>query len=174
MAKFQIQQASSTVNWTGKKVLGVHTGSINIAHGFIEITDNSIVGGEIQIDMTSIVITDIEDPKTKQDFLGHLLNDDFFSVDQFKIATLSIRGSSKIDTNKFKIDGNLSIKDITQTISFIASMEIFTDTLHALGEMVIDRTLYNIRYGSGKFMDNLGDKLIYDDFVLQFKLVGHA
>lgn len=174
MAKFQIQQASSTVNWTGKKVLGVHTGSINIANGFIEITDNSILGGEIQIDMTSIVITDIEDPKTKQDFLGHLLNDDFFSVDQFKIATLSIRGSSKIDTNKFKIDGNLSIKDITQPISFIASMEIFTDTLHALGEMVIDRTLYNIRYGSGKFMDNLGDKLIYDDFVLQFKLVGHA
>jgi polyisoprenoid-binding protein YceI len=174
MAKFQIQQASSTVNWTGKKVLGVHTGSINIANGYIEITDNSIVGGEIQIDMTSIVITDIEDKKTNQDFLEHLLNDDFFSVDQFKIATLSITGSSKIETNKFKIDGNLSIKDISHPISFVSSMEIFTDTLHALGELVIDRTLYHIRYGSGKFMDNLGDKLIYDDFVLQFKLVGHA
>jgi hypothetical protein len=48
MAKFQIQQASSTVNWTGKKVLGLHTGSIYIANGFIEITDNTIVGGEIE------------------------------------------------------------------------------------------------------------------------------
>lgn len=174
MAKFQIQQASSTVNWTGKKVLGLHTGSINIANGFIEIKDNIIVGGEIEIDMTSIAITDIEDRKTNQDFLEHLLNDDFFAVDTFKIAKLTITGSSKIETNKFKIDGNLSIKDISHPISFISSIEIFTDTLHSLGEMVIDRTLYNIRYGSGKFIDNLGDKLIYDDFVLQFKLVGHA
>ncbi len=174
MAKFQIQQASSTVNWTGKKVLGLHTGSINIANGFIEITDNTIVGGEIQIDMTSIVITDIEDKKMHDDFLAHLKNDDFFSVDKFKTAKLTITGSSKIEINKFKIDGNLTIKDISHPISFISSIEIFTDTLHSLGEVVIDRTLYNIRYGSGKFIDNLGDKLIYDDFVLQFKLVGQA
>jgi polyisoprenoid-binding protein YceI len=174
MAQFQIQQTSSTVNWTGKKVLGLHTGSINIANGFIEMTDNTIVGGEIQIDMTSIVITDIEDKKTHDDFLAHLLNDDFFSVDKFKTAKLTLTGSSKIETNKFKIDGNLTIKDISHPISFISSIEIFTDTLHSLGEVVIDRTLYNIRYGSGKFIDNLGDKLIYDDFVLQFKLVGQA
>lgn len=174
MAKFEIQQASSTVNWTGKKVLGLHTGNINIANGFIEIMDNTIVSGEIQIDMTSIVITDIEDKKTHDDFLAHLKNDDFFSVDKFKTATLTITGSSKIETNKFKIDGNLTIKDISHPISFISSVEIFTDTLHSLGEVVIDRTLYNIRYGSGKFIDNLGDKLIYDDFVLQFKLVGQV
>ena len=174
MAKFKIQQTSSTVNWTGKKVLGLHTGSINIANGFIEMTDDNMVGGEIEIDMTSIVITDIEDKKTHDDFLAHLLNDDFFSVDKFKTAKLTITGSSKIESNKFKIDGNLTIKDISHSISFISSIEIFTDTLHSLGEVVIDRTLYNIRYGSGKFIDNLGDKLIYDDFVLQFKLVGQA
>ena len=171
MAKFQVQQASSSVNWTGKKVLGLHTGSINIANGFIEITDNTIVGGEIQIDMTSIVTTDIEDKKTNEGFLAHLLNDDFFSVDKFKTAKLTITGSSKIETNKFKIEGNLTIKDISHPISFISSIEIFTDTFHSLGEVVIDRTLYNIRYGSGKFIDNLGDKLIYDEFVLQFKLI---
>ncbi|CAI2768685.1 YceI family protein [Flavobacterium collinsii] len=174
MRKFQIQQASSTVNWTGKKVLGLHTGSINIANGYIEIIDNKVIGGEIQIDMTSIVITDIEDKKTRQDFLAHLLNDDFFSVDKFKTAKLTITSSSKIETNKIKIDGNLTIKDISHPISFTSSIEIFTDTLHSLGEVVIDRTLYNIRYGSGKFIDNLGDKLIYDDFVLQFKLIGLA
>ncbi len=174
MAKFNIQQASSTVNWTGKKVLGLHTGSINIANGFIEITHNTIVGGEIQIDMTSIVITDIEDKKTHDDFLAHLKNDDFFSVDKFKTATLRVTGSNKIETNKFRIDGILTIKEITHPISFIASVEVFTDFLHSLGEIVIDRTLYNIRYGSGKFIDNLSDKLIYDDFILQFKLVGQA
>ncbi len=172
MAKFNIQPSSSTVNWTGKKVLGLHTGSINIANGFINIVDNTIVGGEIQIDMTSIVITDIEDKKTHDDFLAHLLNDDFFSVDKFKTAKLIVTGSNKIEINKFKIDGTLTIKDITHPVSFVATVEVFTDFLHSLGEIVIDRTLYNIHYGSGKFIENLGDKLIYDDFVLQFKLVG--
>jgi polyisoprenoid-binding protein YceI len=174
MAKFQIQQSSSTVNWTGKKVLGLHTGSINIANGYIEMTDNNISGGEIKIDMTSILITDIADKKTYQDFFEHLLNDDFFSVDKFKTSKLVILTSEKLDQNKFKIDGTLTIKDISHPVSFVASVEIFTNTLHSLGEIIIDRTLYNIRYGSGKFIDNLGDKLIYDDFVLQFKLVGQA
>lgn len=174
MARFKIQQASSTVNWTGKKVLGLHTGSITIANGFIETTDNTIVGGEIQIDMTSIVITDIEDKKTNQDFLAHLLNDDFFSVDKFKTAQLTITGSREIEPKKLKIDGILTIKDISHPISFISSIELFTDTFFSLGEVIVDRTMYNIRYGSGKFIDNLGDKLIYDDFILQFKLVGQA
>jgi polyisoprenoid-binding protein YceI len=172
MARFQILTSSSNVNWTGKKVLGLHTGSINIHDGFIDIINNKIVGGEIQIDMTSIVITDIEDKKTHDDFLAHLLNDDFFSVDKFKIAKLTITGSDEIEKNKFKIDGNLTIKDITHPVSFVATVEVFTDFLHSLGEIKIDRTLYNIRYGSGKFIENLGDKLIYDEFVLQFKLVG--
>jgi polyisoprenoid-binding protein YceI len=174
MAKFKIQQTSSTVNWTGKKILGLHTGNINIADGFIEMTDNNIAGGEIEIDMTSIVITDIEDKKTNQGFLAHLLNDDFFSVDKFKIAKLVINGTSKIENNKSKIEGTLTIKGITHPVSFMATVEVFTNTLHSLGELVIDRTLYNIRYGSGKFIENLGDNLIYDDFVLQFKLIGQA
>lgn len=174
MAKFQIQQNSSTVNWTGKKVLGLHTGSINIAHGFIEIIDNAIIGGEIVIDMSSILVTDIADKKTHDEFLGHLQNDDFFSINSFKTAQLTITGSKLIKTNTFKIDGNLTIKDITHPVSFIATVDVLTDFLHALGEMVIDRTLYNIRYGSGKFIANLGDKLIYDEFVLQFKLVGQV
>ncbi len=70
MANFQIQKSSSTVNWTGKKVLGLHTGNINIADGFIEMTDNLINSGEIQIDMTSIVNTDIDYRKTHDDFLA--------------------------------------------------------------------------------------------------------
>jgi polyisoprenoid-binding protein YceI len=171
MANFKIQKSSSTVNWTGKKVLGLHTGSINIAEGFIEITDNLIKSGEIQMDMTSIVITDIEDKKTHDDFLAHLNNDDFFSVDKFNIAKLAISGSEKTDNNKLKVEGVLTIKDISHPVSFVASVEIFSDLLHSLGEITIDRTLYNIRYGSGKFLQNLGDSLIYDDFVLQFKLI---
>ena len=172
MAKFQIQKSSSTVNWTGKKVLGLHTGSINVACGSIELENNKINGGKIVIDMTSIIITDIDDPKTNQDFKGHLFNDDFFSVDKFSTSQLTINEGTALGNNQFQLKGVLTIKDISHPVSFPAKVEVFTDTLHSLGEIVIDRTLYNIRYGSGKFIDNLGDKLIHDDFVLQFKLVG--
>ena len=171
MAKFQIQKSSSTVNWTGKKVLGLHTGNINVACGSIELEDNKINGGEIVIDMTSINITDIDDPKTNQDFKGHLFNDDFFAVDKFSTSQLIINEGTALGNNQFQLKAVLTIKDISHPVSFPAKVEVFTDTLHSLGEIVIDRTLYNIRYGSGKFIDNLGDKLIYDDFVLQFKLV---
>ena len=171
MATFQIQKSSSTVNWTGKKVLGLHTGSINVAGGFIQIADGIITGGEVPLDMTSIVIPAIENKQIHDEFLAHLPNDDFFAVDKFKTAKLVISGSEKTGDGKLKISGTLTIKDITHFISFTASVEIFTEYLHSLGEMVIDRTMYNIRYGSGKFLQNLGDKLIYDDFVLQFKLI---
>src|SRR5688500_1992121 len=130
MAKFKIQKSGSTVNWTGKKVLGLHTGSINIADGYVEIKDNQLTGGEVQIDMTSIVITDIEDKKTSQEFLDHLQSADFFSVDKFKTAKLVITGSSKTANGKVKIDGTLAIKDISHPVSFLATVEVFTDYLH--------------------------------------------
>ena len=174
MTNFKIKKGSSTVNWTGKKALGLHTGSINVATGNLEYEDGIIVGGEIEIDMTSIVVTDIDDTNTNQEFLNHLLNEDFFSVEKFKHSKLVITKSTKADNNKLKIDGILTIKDISHQVSFTASVEVFTNTLHALGELVIDRTKYNIRYGSGKFFENLGDKLIYDDFILQFKIIAEA
>lgn len=171
MTKFIIQPESSTVNWTGKKILGLHTGTINIHSGYLSFENEDLTGGEIMIDMTSIIITDIKDPLIYKDFFDHLNNDDFFSVDRFKTAKLSITQAEKTD-GKYKISGDLTIKDITNPVSFTASVEIFTDFLHALGEIVIDRTLYNMKYGSGKFLSNLGDKLIHDEFVLQFKLIG--
>src|SRR5262245_39756007 len=120
MAKFQIQNAGSTVSWTGKKVLGLHTGSINVESGFLELSEDKITSGVIKIDMTSIVISDIEDPKTKSDFLAHLQNDDFFSVDKFKTSKLEITGSEQKEKNTFLANGNLTIKDITHSVSFIA------------------------------------------------------
>ena len=171
MTTFNIQTESSTVNWTGKKVLGLHTGTIHIKDGFLSFDNGNLTGGQIVIDMTTIVITDIADKSVYNDFFNHLNSDDFFSVAQFKTSILKITKGEKVD-GKYQISGDLTIKDTTHPITFEATIDILTDFLHALGEIKIDRTLYNIKYGSGKFLPNLGDKLIYDEFVLQFKLVG--
>jgi polyisoprenoid-binding protein YceI len=172
MDRFEIQKESSTVNWTGKKVLGLHTGTIGIAKGFINFSLAEINGGEISIDMTSLKITDINDTTTHADFKNHLWNDDFFSIDLFPTSHLKINRGETLANNEYALSGQLTIKDITHPVAFRAKIEILTDFLYSTGEIVIDRTLYNIRYGSGKFITNLGDKLIYDEFVLQFKLIG--
>lgn len=172
MAKFEIQKQSSTINWTGKKVLGLHTGSIDITKGFIDISNKKIESGDVAIDMTSLVITDIDDEKTHQDFKNHLWHDDFFSIHTYETSHLRITEGTLIEKNEYTLSGLLTIKDITHPITFTAKIEILSEYLYSTGEIVIDRTLYNIRYGSGKFIDNLGDKLIHDEFVLQFKLIG--
>ena len=38
-------------------------------------------------------------------------------------------------------------------------------------EIVIDRSKFDVKYGSGSFFDNLGDNMIYDDFTLDVNLV---
>ena len=143
MTRFNIQKESSTVNWTGKKVLGLHTGTINIKNGFLTFENVHLIDGEIVIDMTTIVITDIADKIIYKEFFDHLNNDDFFAVDQFKTSILKINKAEK-SGDKYKISGDLTIKDITHPILFPATIEIFTDFLHGLGEIKIDRTLYNI------------------------------
>ncbi|WP_031529634.1 YceI family protein [Dyadobacter crusticola] len=174
MATFHIQPSSSTVNWTGKKVLGLHTGSIDIAEGYLELTNGEVKAGEISIDMASLTITDIDDIQTHEEFKAHLYSSDFFAIDQFSTARLVLSHSLAMSGTQYRLSGLLTIKDITHPISFDGTIEELTEYLLARGELIIDRTLYNIRYGSGKFIDNLGDKLIYDQFVLQFKIVGKA
>lgn len=171
MATFQIQKSSSTVNWTGKKVLGLHTGTIDVSKGYLETEGKQVKGGDIKIDMTSITVTDIKDSKSHKEFKDHLFHDDFFAIDKFPVSNLQIEAVNHLRNNNYKINGVLTIKDISHPIEFVATVDVFGETLHALGEITIDRTLYNIRYGSGKYIANLGDKLIYDDFILQFKVV---
>ncbi|MEL6590748.1 MAG: YceI family protein [Bacteroidota bacterium] len=66
--------------------------------------------------------------------------------------------------------GNLTIKGISQEISFPAMVNITDNALTAKASFTIDRTMWNIRYGSGKFFDDLGDKVIYDDIELSLDL----
>lgn len=171
MIRFNIQPESSSVNWTGKKVLGLHTGTIFLQSGFLDFDQDQLIGGELTMDMTRITVTDMKEQKLHYEFLHHLQSADFFAVDQYKTAKLTITKCVKTG-DRHTVYGDLAIKGITNPISFNTSIEILTDFLHAMGELKVDRTVYGIKYGSGKFSSNLGNKLIYDEFVIQFKLIG--
>ena len=120
--------------------------------------------------MNSIANTDLADATWNAKLIGHLRSDDFFGVASFPTSEFVI---TKVESNgkSHNISGNLTIKGITNPASFTAtSVKDGKNTIYT-GTMTVDRTKYNIRYGSKSFFDDLGDKAIYDEFTLDFSLV---
>jgi len=171
----KLDTALSTVSWLGKKVTGEHNGTIKIAKGEINIDKGSVVGGSFEINMNSIVCLDLEDEEWNAKLIKHLKSDDFFSVEKFPASKFEItkveplNDPAKQNYNN-TISGNLTIKGITKGISFPASIKIENGVLSSFADFDIDRTEWEIKYGSGKFFEGLGDKMINDKFNIKFKI----
>ena len=156
----------SKLVWTGKKVSGSHTGTINLKEGTFNVEKNRIVSGKFLIDMTTIVDTDLEG-SWKEKLEGHLRSEDFFSVEKFSTATLIVESSTEFMSGKAEVSGKLTIKGMTHPVKFAVVQA--DGKYKAL--VTVDRTLYDIRYGSGKFFSNLGDNMIDDMFTLDVTIV---
>lgn len=166
----KVDVTKSTVNWTGKKVTGEHHGTIGIKEGNLEVNNGKVTGGKVVIDMQSVADLDLTDAAFNAKLIGHLKSDDFFAVASFPTSELVI---TKVDGtgNSLTFTGNLTIKGITNPATFTATSEKDGKNTVYKGTLTIDRSKYNIRYGSKSFFDNLGDKVIYDEFILDFSLV---
>jgi polyisoprenoid-binding protein YceI len=163
--KMNADTAKTKLNWLGEKVTGQHTGTIKLQSGWLTITDNKIVSGEFLIDMASL-----KDGDGNTRLEGHLKSDDFFSVGKFPVSKLVLKGSDSFEKGSAVVRGELTIKGVTNPIEFKAAMQKKDDGTWFYSNIVIDRTKYSIKYGSGSFFDNLGDKTIYDEFKLKVAL----
>lgn len=162
----KVDVSKSTVKWLGKKVTGQHTGTISVKEGSLEIAGGKVTGGKVVIDMNSIVDSDLTDPNWNAKLVGHLKSDDFFGVATYPTADLVV---TKVEGSTFS--GNLTIKGITNPTTFIATASKDGKSTVYKGTITIDRSKYNVKYGSKSFFENLGDKVIYDEFTLDFNLV---
>lgn len=169
--EFKVDTKASQVKWTGEKVTGEHWGYVSLKSGSLQVENGKLADGEFTTDMTSITVKDLEPGEWHDKLLGHLKSDDFFSVDKHKEASFDIRIIKDLGNNKVKITGDLTIKGIKKQISFEANYKIQGNKITAEAVMAVDRTRYDIKYGSGSFFDSLGDKTIYDEFTLNIKLV---
>ena len=173
---YTVDTKTSQVKWLGKKVTGQHDGTVDLKSGELTVTKGKVVGGKIEIDMSSIKVLDITDPETNGKLVGHLKSDDFFSVEKnptalFTIASVQPIAGGKPGEPNSTVSGSLSIKGMTHPLSFPATIVVTKGALSATATAVkVDRTLYDIRYGSGKFFQGLGDKVINDEFLLDFAL----
>lgn len=159
--KKAVKVDESTVTWKAYKVTGSHTGTIALKSGALEFEGDKLTGGEFVVDMTTINTTDLEGgSKAKLD--GHLNSDDFFATASNPTANLVFTSVEASGKNAYKVMGDLTIKGITKPVTFDVSIY----GSKATATLKVDRAAYNVKYGSGSFFDNLGDKTIYDEFDL--------
>ena len=167
---YQVNSEKSKVQWFAEKVTGTHNGTVTVSEGSFTLADGKLVGGEIVVDMNTITVLDLQG-EWKGKLENHLKSDDFFSVEKFETATITITDVKTTGEGTYKVGANLTIKGNTNRVEFDAIIKTSGKEAIASAELVIDRSKYDVRYGSGSFFDDLGDKTIYDDFKLKVELV---
>lgn len=160
--KKDVNVSQSKITWKGYKVTGSHEGTISLKSGHLVMDGKKLSGGEFVVDMTSITNSDMAAGEGKEKLEGHLKSDDFFGVEAHPTAKLVITSAEPMNKNSYSAKGNLTIKGKTNPVTFVVSMY----ENKATATLKVDRSKYDVRYGSGSFFENLGDKTIYDEFDL--------
>ena len=160
-------QTQCLIRWYGEELTGkTHFGNLSFKEGQIELQDGLIIGGTFVVNMTSLSVEDLSGG-AKARLEGHLRSDDFFSVDKYPEATLKITQKAKVEGDVQKLYGELTIKGIKHPVNFSI---ILGDKKTAIANLTFDRSKYNVRFRSGSFFENLGDKLILDDIRMEVSL----
>ncbi|MGB5509031.1 YceI family protein [Robiginitalea sp.] len=159
--KKEVKTKESKVAWKAYKVTGSHNGTVDLKSGTLMFDNDKLTGGEFTVDMTTLIATDLEG-ESRQKLEGHLKSDDFFSVASNPTSTLVFSNVKSTGKNSYEVTGNLTVKGITKPVTFDVSVY----GSKATATMKVDRTQFEVKYGSGSFFDDLGDKTIYDEFDL--------
>lgn len=169
-ASYKVDTGASSVVWMGYKVTGKHTGTVKIKSGDLQMENGKLTGGSFELDMNSITCTDLEGEWAGK-LVGHLKSDDFFGTAKYATSKFVITRAMPQDSKgNYKIIGDLTIKETTKPVKFMANVMENNGVITATGKITVDRSEYNVKYGSGSFFDGLGDKTIYDEFDLQVSL----
>jgi len=163
----EVNLDQSTIKWEGKKIGTDHHGEIQFQSGSLEMQNGQITGGVFVVDMTTITNEDISNEGRNQRLVGHLKSDDFFSVETFPTSNFKVTESTAFADGKAKLSGDLTIKGTTESISF----EVVKNNNVYSAKIPVDRSKFDVRFGSDSFFDNLGDNAIDDIFTLEVKLV---
>jgi polyisoprenoid-binding protein YceI len=169
---FKVNTEKSVLSWEAKKVTGQHNGSVQFKDGVLTVDGGKLTGGMFSIDMASMTSLDLTDKGMNDKLMGHLKSEDFFNITKFPTSTFKItKVTPGAGANQYTITGDMTIKGITNAVSFPATVKMNGSQIEAEGKATLDRTKYDIRYRSKSFFENLGDKAIYDEFVIGLKLV---
>ncbi|MFO7613257.1 MAG: YceI family protein [Bacteroidales bacterium] len=183
--KYQLNLDESMLAWEGYKPTGQHHGTVSITDGKLKMKDGILVGGKFTFEMNSITVLDLTDPDMNGKLTGHLKSADFFEVEAYPEATFEITGIEAIDGTMINKDlergdivpthaitGNLTMKDITKSITFNAKVDMMDDMLMAESNMFfLDRTEWNVMFKSQKLGAKFKDDFINDEMGIQLRIM---
>lgn len=163
---------NAAIVWSGSKVTGkTHTGTLALKESALEFEDGKLTGGSFIVDMASLQNIDVEG-EYKQKLVNHLKSDDFFGVETYPTSSFKITSiEAGAAEGEYNVTGDLTIKATTLPQSFVAKVAVEGNQATTTANFNIDRAKYDVRYGSGSFFDDLGDKAINDEFNLDIKIV---
>lgn len=174
-----VDTKSSSIHWTGSKVGGSHHGTIGIKNGEIAINGQDVASGSFVIDMNQIVDEDLTDKKTNEMLVGHLKSEDFFDVAKYPESSFVITKVEAVananDSVTHMISGNLKLKDVDKNITFPAKVTKEGNVYKAVTlPFTIDRTQWNVKYGSKTLFADLKENIVNDNIELQITIVAEA
>lgn len=174
--RWELNQKESKLLWMGKPIVGSgHDGTIQFVSGSLTTSSTGqIIQGELVVDMNTIQNTDMKPDDGGKDLEEHLKNDDFFSVTKFPRANFSIikvvPSNTYKTTGQIKITGLLTIKGITNQVELEATTTSSKENVQVKGELIIDRTKWDINYQSKSIFKSLKDGIISDEIKLTVDL----
>ena len=167
---YKVDPAATKVSYVGKKVTGEHTGNVSVKSGSLTVDKDVLSAGEVVVDMNSMTSTDITDKEMNAKYLGHMKSADFFDTAKYPEAKLVIKSSKKNDKG-LEVKGDLTFIGKTNPVTFQVTDIKKTDAAFSgKSNLVINRTLWGLKYGSSSFIKGLGDKAINDEFTLAIDL----
>jgi len=174
---YQLDLEKSYLEWCGRNINNRHYGRISFCEGEVSVYEGIPACGHFVLDMTSISNLDLQDAGWREMLHQHLKSDDFFDVEQFPRASLVLNGVSKLSSAtpgspNVEFFGTLTIKGTPRTVSFQAVVDPQADgSIKAQATLDLDRTLWGVSYGSGKFYERLGMHLVHDLISVELFLV---
>jgi len=161
---YRVVTDQSTVTWEGRKVVGgAHQGNVKVKDGTVTLTDGKVKSGEVTIDLTSIANEDIKDADNNKKLVNHLNSPDFFDTKTYPTASLTLTSSTPQKGGTQAVKGTLTIRGKTSPIELTAMEDTKGTTKTIKTDFTFDRTKFDVKYNSGKFFANLGDKIIADE-----------
>lgn len=174
---YRIDIETSRLEWIGRNLNKRHYGSIAIQAGELVIAGGKLSAGTIVLNMTKISNADLQDPGWRDMLIQHLISDDFFAVEMYPTASFRLDGwemqaEASPEAPQGILTGELTIRDVTRTISFPATVAPQQDgSIQAHAAFDIDRTLWNVCYGSCRLFEHLGMHLVHDMISLELFVV---
>jgi len=164
----------STLQWSGANSNVKHTGHIDLKYGKI-IVKNAKISGEFVIDMNSIKVTDLNIEEGSKILKAHLSSEDFFLSTLFPEATYSFKDILPVkipyDTAiNYILEGSFTLRGLSKPLSVKSIISKSQERLILTARVELDRTKWNVIYGSSKFFKHLGMNKVFDIIVIDIRL----